>query len=333
MNQMQMNNSISRNELTLNVVQLLGLRTKRPVNLNTKEVAVSCPYHKDKTPSMFVNFETGVFHCFSCGRSGSIESLYKDITGQSIYKALGINSDPFSAFSFNSKPVYNYSFEESTSLKNVYLNFDSSIIKDFKKYPDVIDYLKSRGISIEIAEAANFGYIEEGSINTTKFIRRLVIPIYEQNRLISIEGRRVYPEDPDPKVLYPRNATVNTLYDYENLDKNKPCFAVEGLMDLFVLRSSKAMQNSTSIFGANLTKRQIKLIGEFSQFIYIPDNDEAGQKTVEALKNSGLKNIYVLPIPKQLGNFNPKDVGDFPKAGVTVDNLLDKKWLSYVKKL
>jgi DNA primase len=329
-----MNENVSRNELTFNILRLLNLKTKKSISPSTKETMVSCPYHKDKTPSMAVNFDGGVYYCFSCGRSGSIETLFKDLTGQNIYRVLGIHNDPFSSLSFNRKFSHSYSFDDTnSSLKNVYINYDPADIKSVEDYPEVLNYLSRRGVSLAVAKKAKISYIEDGTINTTRFYRRLVIPVYENKKLISIEGRRVYPDDPDPKVLYPKNATVNTLYDIDNLDRSKPCFAVEGLMDLFVLRASEATKNSTSIFGASLTKRQLSLIKTFSKFIYIPDRDAAGQKTVDTLKESGLDNVYILSIPKQLGNFAPKDVGDFPKANITVDDLVSRKWFSYIKKI
>ena len=100
-------------------------------------------------------------------------------------------------------------------------------------------------------------------------------------------------------------------------------------MDLFVLRGCDVFNNSTSIFGANVTERQISLIKEFKEFVYIYDLDDAGRNTVRKLKECGLDNAYTLKLPKNLNGIEIKDVGDIPKTGVTLNFLVERKWLKY----
>jgi len=40
-----------------------------------KKYVVSCPFHKEETPSCTVDFNEGHFLCLGCGKSGSIRSL------------------------------------------------------------------------------------------------------------------------------------------------------------------------------------------------------------------------------------------------------------------
>jgi len=35
-----------------------------------REWTACCPFHKEKTPSFFVNDEKGFYHCFGCGKHG-----------------------------------------------------------------------------------------------------------------------------------------------------------------------------------------------------------------------------------------------------------------------
>ena len=325
-------NELSRNQITQAAVNYLGLKSKNFIYPTTSEAMFHCPWHKDKTPSLGIDFNQGIYHCFSCGRSGSIETMFRELTGSDLYKVLGLKTDPFSSYA--RATVYKYSFdnEDYTKLPSIHINYDSTVIKPAWEVPDCQAYIKSRGITEEVARYFQFGYCENLKINSTSFKKRLLIPIYEDNSLISIEGRRIYNTE-DIKVLYPRNCSVNSLMDIDNLDKAQPCFAVEGLMDLCVLRTCDTFKNSTSIFGANLTKRQLWLISQFKQFIYIPDSDAAGDKTVETLKESGLDNLYILKLPSTFKGYSLKDVGDLPKAGATPEDLVSRKWLSYIKKL
>ena len=34
-----------------------------------------CPFHDGTTPNMMLNFGTGIFHCFECGKHGQISDL------------------------------------------------------------------------------------------------------------------------------------------------------------------------------------------------------------------------------------------------------------------
>ena len=326
-----MRSDLNRRDLTIQAISLLNLKTKIHIGSSTREIAVCCPIHGvDKTPSFFIDLDKGLCHCFSCNWSGNIEKLYRTLTGQSLYRALGYNNDSFSSFAraplkFN---FYTNLERVETALKSVYVNYDSKALVDIEGTP-AESYIHSRGISLDRAHSMKMKYCEETRINGTLFKRRLIIPVYEDNKLLSFEGRRVYPEDPDPKVLYPKNCTVNTLYDIDNLDKAQPIYACEGLMDLAVLRECEYFKNSTSIFGANLTKRQIELFKQFPKVIYINDLDEAGERTLGALKASDIPNVYKLVLPKEVNGIKIKDIGDLPKAHICVGDLLKHNWLNY----
>lgn len=323
-------NEIDRADLSYKCLDLLGIKYRKS---SPGELQISCPFHKDKTPSCFISLTKGVYHCFSCGRSGSVEQLFRDLTGQSLWKVLGLstNSDPVFQYAYSASKPFVPETEESLRLKSVYLNFDSSKFTEAYEDPGCAAYLQSRGISRAVAESMHMKYCENIRINNTRFYRRLLIPAYEANSLISIEGRRIYPEDPDPKVLYPKSTTVNTLYDIDNLDRNSRLYACEGLMDLAVLRSCPEFRNSTSIFGANVTSRQLQLFKTFKEIVYIPDSDAAGEKTVEKLKTADLP-LWILPLPKEINGVPVKDIGDLPKAGIMPKDLLDRRWLNYMRK-
>ena len=105
-------------------------------------------------------------------------------------------------------------------------------------------------------------------------------------------------------------------------------------MDLAVLRTYPLFKNSTSIFGANLTKRQIMLLKEFNKgIVYIPDLDKAGDATVLALKDAGIKNVQVLRPPESIDGHVIKDVGDLGKIGYPIRKLVERKWLNYMIKV
>lgn len=53
----------------------------------------------------------------------------------------------------------------------------------------------------------------------------------------------------------------------------------------------------------------------------------------DKLKEIQNGNIYYLRLPKEI-NGNPiKDIGDLPKYNLTINDLIDRKWLKYEKYL
>lgn len=319
---------LSRREISLKVISELGIHSPTRLTRGVNNWMCQCPFHEDNHPSMGIDLERGIYHCFSCGRKGKIESLYKEFTGIDIFP----KNNRVDAFTKFSRPTFEYQYH-IPKRKVIYLNYDRTTLVSALQSEECVNYLNKRGISLELAHKANFLYAKDTRINTTRFLDRLCIPIYEKGNLVSIEGRKIDSNSQGPKVLYPKNTSVNLLYDIDNLDFNSDVFAVEGLMDLFVLRSCDYFTNSTSIFGANVTKRQLEQIEKCKRFIYIYDLDEAGRKTIEQLRSSGLDNIYILRIPSSYGGVPLKDVGDFPKAGLTVESLLKRKWMNHIIKL
>lgn len=52
------------------------------------EVLCLCPFHDDKNPSLSVNTETGLWHCFACGRGGSVIDFLMNLEGCEFKEAL-----------------------------------------------------------------------------------------------------------------------------------------------------------------------------------------------------------------------------------------------------
>lgn len=53
-----------------------------------KEYTGLCPFHADKHPSLSVNEDKGLFHCFACGESGDVIDFVERIDGVSFKEAL-----------------------------------------------------------------------------------------------------------------------------------------------------------------------------------------------------------------------------------------------------
>ena len=66
------------NSQTTDIVELmniLGVKLKKV----GKEYMGLCPLHDDQVPSLSVNREKGLWHCFGCGRGGGINALVNEM--------------------------------------------------------------------------------------------------------------------------------------------------------------------------------------------------------------------------------------------------------------
>lgn len=354
-------------EISYQIISRLGLTRKLP---NTgQRVTVRCPYHIDRHPSASIKINedgSGLFHCFSCQHEGvgTLRRLFRDLKGHSINKELGIpwenqeDADDV-AILFNKEAKIE---EDFSAPLPVHISLSGTFLP-VKKSSLTLDYLKKRHITLEVAESMKMRYaVMAKTFDTTEpdnkkkwvnFTNRLIIPVYENGKLISCEGREMEGKDvierrmaargvkefTYKKCIYPTGASTSTLYQLGKLDRKKTLYFCEGLMDLAVLRTDKFFNetNSTSIFGAGLTARQIHFLKEFDSFVYIIDNDLAGWLSLKNLFKKLAEDQFfyqkdwrfIVPPFHEKG---VKDVGDIPvKAEKTIEQCRQMKWLNTSK--
>ena len=251
---------------------------------------VSCFKHKDNHPSMSIDLNQGVFNCFSCG--------YK-VFG----KYYGTDSQSDSRNIIENRQLDDYFFralKPSIVQNKKYFSYEVVATYDCKILRDWLDY---RGISESVAKAAELFYgevnityqnEEDGKYKTYAIRDRVFFPIKDKNRkVVSLEMRfPFFGKEPESfkdgvrKVLYPKHSSTNLLYERYKLDRNKKLYVLEGLMDCLAFRSLTKIQNSTALFGANITSNQKEDLNSFSQVCYVFNKDEAGKKSVESLRES-----------------------------------------------
>lgn len=333
------------------------LRLDIAKNIKHQSVMGHCPFHTDKHPSFSVNLDEGLCHCFSCNYGGTLRKLFRDITGHSINKELGIKWEDNSDSEFINPWKESFVKEDLSAPPEVHIALDGAFVS-VDRDPDVCKYLYNRRIPVSVAKSMKMqfatmarSYDIRDPNNKDKmvyFTKRLVIPIYEKGKLMSCEGRDIYGEayynnmlkrkgmNPDEhaykKCIYPKGASTSTLFDIDKLSKSKMLYFVEGIMDLAVLRSDTFFnnKNSTAIFGASISDRQKYLLKQFN-FTMIIDNDLAGwmslSRLYDYLKQSPIKRNWKFVVPP-FAEQGVKDVGDIPvKTGKTVEQCRKAHWL------
>jgi len=308
-------------EISLEILRRLGVNTKGKTSGN---ISIKCWSHNDKTPSLSINIDKGLYHCFACQDKGTLKTKYYKEFGSSIKKDMGIprelsfrrTSIDFTPIDYNKRPDFDFkligkfsslfSFEAGREWAEK-RGFNKTLLENHK-----VSYAVNAH-TVQISDPLNK---EEWTYVTG----RALFPIYEKGCCISIEARDIKGEenwkkslvknklDPDEynykKVLYPKHASVNTLYDLDNLDINKKLYITEGLMDTLSLRTHPLFQNSTTTFGLNIQERQFYLLKKFKELCFIPNLDLPG---ITALKRLQENNIHatILWLPDTV-----KDVND-----------------------
>jgi len=124
------------------------------------EIKSCCPFHKEVTPSFFVNLKLGIYHCFGCGVKGRID----------------FQEDK------NKKDYNNCSLSlQNTVKKELYLpkEFKTCFWGGHLVY--VPEYFKKRFITNDTIEIFGLGY--------NLSAEQVIIPCYHENSLLGYEYR------------------------------------------------------------------------------------------------------------------------------------------------
>jgi len=333
-------------EINEEICKRLGIRIS---HLRNGKGNTNCPFHEDKSPSFSIDLNQGICHCFSCLYSSTLKGLYYEKTGHGIMRDLGIQPTGTSLFNPTKRIIDPVSFED---LPDTGVYIEGNIIP-IEASQNAIEYLKRRGISLNIAKEMKMKFVingitkDESNLNNKEnweyITNRILTPVYEKGKILSYELRDIMGEkyfrdelkrkgidDSEikyKKVLYPKHSSTNTLFQLDHLDFSKPLYFLEGLMDLGVLRSDSYFKNSTSVFGASIGQRQQYFLKKFPELIYIADHDKAGLISIQRLKEQiGIPFKYIFA-PRGC-----KDIGDIPqKLGITVEECRNRKWLATMK--
>jgi len=268
------------------------------------DIKVYCPYHAETVPSLSISLTKGVWNCFSCKQTGTVAKLCLQLTGRSLRGFLG------SPIAFD----YTIASQLQEALVKQQEPPSFPVLEVFgDRVPALTSrssytYLSKRGLQENIISSMQMEYSPELCINKKVLRDQIIIPMFNaRNELIGAEFRSIYPEKNPPKVQYPPRAK-NPFYDDHNLDRNKPLYIVEGLMDLARLREDPQFSNSTTTFGTGLSDYVRSKLVEFDRLVIIPDNDKPGWAFVERLQDLYRDKVSVLEILDK----SIKDVGDIP---------------------
>jgi DNA primase len=281
-----------------------------------------CPFHKDDTPSMMVNAEKGLWHCFGCGEGGDIIAFLMKIERLSFIDAArrlaaeaGMDFDvgetgqqeTLRAIMAEVAAYYagNLTSEASGRKAREYLIGRGFPEESWETYglgyaPPGWENVKRRyAKKYGVQELLDLGLLIEGKSGTyDRFRDRVMFPIFDlSGRPIAFGGRAF---DGEPKYL---NSPKTALFDKSRvlyglswardaMTTARSAVLVEGYTDVLSLHHA-GITNVVGSMGTSLTQGQARILGRFvSEVVIAYDRDAAGGaaslRGMQILRNNGI---------------------------------------------
>jgi len=293
-----------------------------------------CPFHSEKTPSFSVNTERQIYHCFGCGKGGSVINFIMEIENLSFPDAVHFLARRAGLEVPEDRPDENKSrrerilslnrdaarfFHEQLLLKTgapaqEYIarrQISSAFVKNFglgfapDSWSALTDAMTRRGYTrAELVEAGLARTGKSGGVYDY-FRNRLMFPVIDvRGSVIGFSGRIL--GDGEPKYLNSPDTLVyskaRSLFALNLAKKSKSGYIIlaEGNIDVVSLHQA-GFDSAVASLGTSLTPDQARLIARYANEVVIAyDADAAGQKAAQRaigiLQNLDIK-VKVLRLP------------------------------------
>ena len=275
-----------------------------------------CPFHDDKNPSMSINQNKQMYHCFACKAGGDAVKFVMDYEKLTYPEAI----EKIAQISNFSLEYTNDKMPTQKENKHILEKVNAFYRSEFYKNEAAVRYIKSRGINdamiekfelgwagdskstirllqnenIEPKEALEVGIVKQNEKGIyASFIERITFPIYSHTtRLVGFGGRTIS-DHPAKYVNSPQSVVFDKsklLYGYhlakQSIFEKKQIIITEGYLDVIMLHYA-GFTNAVAVLGTALTTSHLPLLkrGEISVVLCF-DGDGAGINA--AIKSSRL---------------------------------------------
>lgn len=306
------NSPIEEIKSKLDIIEVIGGYIKlKKAGANYRAL---CPFHSEKTPSLFVSPARQIWHCFGCNSGHSIFDFVMKIEGVEFGDALrmlaqrtGVDLKPVRA-ELKTKRQRLYEICELAAKFFEKQLEGSAKGKKAKSYllnrgikgesisrwrlgwaPDtwrsLTDFLVSKGYKKEEIERMGLAIKNEQGKFYDRFRGRIMFPVFDlHSQVVGFGGRTL---KKDKKIAKYMNIPNTLLYDKSRIlygldkakveiRKNEFCVLVEGYIDV-VMAHQIAMKNIVATSGTALTPYQLSILKRYSDNLVLAfDMDIAG---------------------------------------------------------
>lgn len=289
------------------IVRQLGLHV---VSETSNDFLCLCPFHGNRhTPSFSISHQKGLYLCFnpSCGVSGTIVELVKNISHRNEYEAI--------RFIMSTQQTAAESFEEELAEildeKPEFTDFDQNILDRLHSQMDDRgrSYLNGRGINDESVDHFKLGYSASQDM--------VIVPVHSPDGIpVGLVGRSVEGKSFKNSTGLPRNKTMFNIHRAKRMGGT--VIIVESSFDAIRVHQS-GYPNVVATLGGSMSKINLNNLNRnFSKIIIMTDSDQAGRDLGKLIANT-LKTKEVLWAHYSNDILYPhdaKDVGDMTEEEI-----------------
>ena len=288
-----------------------------PLKKAGKDFQALCPFHGEKTPSFTVSQDKQFYHCFGCGAHGSALGFVMNYRGLNFVEAVeelanlvGMEMPSRDGEVIANAPDYTPLY---AALEHAQAFFSQQLRSHPQKHR-VVDYLKSRGLTGQIAKQFGIGYapdswdallthlsannitpksmVDAGLIinksedkTYDRFRDRVMFPIHDRRgRVVAFGGRVIdkgepkYLNSPETPVFRKRYELYG-LYQIRQANiKTDRIIVVEGYMDVVGL-AQFGVENAVASLGTATSAEQLETLYKItSEVVFCYDGDKAGRR-------------------------------------------------------
>ena len=156
------------------------------------------------------------------------------------------------------------------------------------------DYLRSRGITMEVARLARLGVVAEAEIGHEQFTGRLSIPYITKTGVVDLRFRSLNPAV-EPKYMGMTGAETR-MYNVLDIERAGDFIGIcEGEIDTLTLSSLVGIP-CVGVPGANSWKKHYtRLLADFERVFVFADGDQPGKEFATSLARELPVTIIQLP--------------------------------------
>ncbi|MFP4683745.1 MAG: DNA primase [Ectothiorhodospira sp.] len=290
------------------LVELVGSRV--PLKKQGRELAACCPFHAEKTPSFHVSPQKQFYHCFGCGAHGTAIDFLMDHDNLGFVEAV----EELARQAGMEVPREGGDRRETDTHAPLIAANEAAAAhfeNHLRHHAQAVDYLKSRGVSGEVARDYRLGYAvdarddlvralteahgektlaaaglsnrREGGRPFDRFRGRLMFPIRDgRGRVVGFGGRLLgdgtpkYLNTPETPVFHKGSLLYGLFEARRATTRLEALLVVEGYMDVIAL-AQFGLRNAVATLGTATTRDHLeRLFRVVPRVVFCFDGDRAG---------------------------------------------------------